>query len=597
MSVGAGSSLAACGGFAQLTGRLFNLAFLLPVIVVLAFGFAVWGWLAQGEALKLTGVDAFYRAIGSVTLSTVYDQSGVWNHDWRLNLARGLGATAFLIAATQAFTKLLSYEISSYFGRFRSNHLLVVGDHPVARGIVRAAVARRAKVTWIANSDVSPDAIPGALIVPRAWDRRLAVRYRADRAARSVVAFANEVQQIAAVRDLRAVAPSLPITMNFGDAWFAERMDELENISGVRFVSQVQLSVRDLHWRLPPFLIAQRMGHRRLHALIFGFGRGGEAVMTDLLLCCLAGDLGKPMVTIVDPRADEVRRSLAQRCPALGDSVDYVVIDPGQTADVRVLPMADLAAAVARAPISLAYVSIDDDARAMALAVSLQAVVRREGWQAGPIFTRLVNGGALPEVPTEIDGASSGGLVGFGATQDFAHAIGLFESDTDAMPRMFHEAYRRTAPAHAVANLAWEDLAEEQRESNRRLLVHLPAKLATAGVDVASWLTRKGPDLGAGGDLPLPDLAADPGLREQLAELEHRRWMMERHLGGWQFGDTRDNARRIHPDLKPYAALDDTIRQYDRAMVEEAWTALGSSAGTGFFPSGGGMARPDDRDT
>lgn len=575
-------------------GRLFNLAFLLPVIVILAFGFAVWGWLAQSDALRLTGVDAFYRAIGSVTLSTVYDHGSVWNNDWRLNLARGLGAVAFIIAATQAFTKLLSYEISSYFGRFRSNHLLVVGDHPVARGIVRAAVARRTKVTWIANSDISPDVIPGALIVPRAWDRGLGLRYRADSAARSVVAFANEVQQIAAVRDLRAVAPALPITMNFGDAWFAERMDELENISGVRFVSQVQLSVRDLHWRLPPFLIAERMGHRRLHALIFGFGRGGEAVMTDLLLCCLAGNLGKPMVTIVDPRAAEIRRSLAQRCPGLGNSVDYVVVDPGQTADVRVLPMADLAAAEARAPISLAYVSIDDDARAMALAVSLQAIFRREGWQTGPIFTRLVNGGALPEAPAEIDGTSSAGLVGFGATQDFAHAIGLFDTDTDVMPRMFHEAYRRNAPADAVANLPWDDLAEELRESNRRLLIHLPAKLATAGVDVASWLARTGPELRAGGGLPLPDLAADPALLERLAELEHRRWMMERHLSGWQYGPVRDNARRIHPDLQPYAALEDEIRGYDRAMVREAWTALGSHAGSGFFPSGGNMLRPAD---
>lgn len=577
-------------------GRLFNLAFLLPILVILAFGFAIWGWMAQGEALGLTVYDAFYRAIGSVTLSTPYDRSASFNGDWRLNLARIIGATAFLLAASKAFTQLLSYEIGSRLGRFRRNHLLVVGDHPLARGVVQAAVRRRAKVTWLANSDIAHDAIPGALIVPHAWDRRLAVRYRADRASRSVVAFADEVQQIAAVRDLRALAPSLPITMNFGDAWFAARMDELENIQGVRFVSQVQLAVRDLHWRQPPFLIARRMGHPRLHALIFGFGRGGEAAMTDLLLCCLAGDLGKPMVTIVDPRADEVRRSLAQRCPALGDSVDYVVVDPGQAFDVRLLPVAALAEAQARAPFSMAYVCVDDDHRAIALAVSLQAVFRREAWRTGPIFTRLVSGGALPEVPAAIDAAATAGLIAFGDTGDFAHAIGLFDSDTDAMPRMFHEAYRRTAPDHAVANLPWEALAEELRESNRRLLIHLPAKLSTAGVDVAAWLARTDPALGADKDLPLPDLETNPELLEQLAALEHARWMMERHLGGWQHGPVRDNARRIHPDLKPYAALDDKVRHYDRAMVKEAWTALASSAGTGFFPSSGSMPRPPHLD-
>ncbi|MGL4543844.1 MAG: RyR domain-containing protein, partial [Polymorphobacter sp.] len=277
----------------------------------------------------------------------------------------------------------------------------------------------------------------------------------------------------------------------------------------------------------------------------------------------------------------------------LGDSVDYVVIDPGKAFDVRVLPVAELAATVARAPISLAYVCVDDDHRAMALAVSLQALFRREGWRTGPIFTRLVSGGALPEVPLAIDSIASAGLIAFGDTGDFAHAIGLFDSDTDAMPRMFHEAYRRTAPDHAVANLPWEELAEELRESNRRLLIHLPAKLATAGVDVASWLARADPAFAAGKDLPLPDLDSNPDLLEQLAGLEHARWMMERHLGGWQYGAVRDNARRIHPDLKPYAELDDNVRHYDRAMVKEAWTALASSAGTGFFPSGGGMLRPE----
>jgi hypothetical protein len=574
-------------------GRLLNLAFLLPILVMLAFGFAIWGWIAQGHTLGLTVTDAFYRAIGSVTLSTPYDKSANWGGDWRLNAARVIGAGAFLIAASQAFTRLLSLEIATYLGRFRRNHLLVVGDHPLARTVVQAAIRRHAKVTWIANSDIPPDALSGALIIPHAWDRRLALRFRADRAARSVVAFADEVQQIAAVRDLRAAAPLLPITMNFGDAWFAERMDELENISGVRFVSQVQLSVRDLHWRQPPFLLAERMGHDRLHAVIFGFGRGGEAVMTDLLLCCLAGSLGKPMITIIDPRAAEVRRSLAQRCPALGESIDYLVIDPGSTSDVRVLPVAELAAAEACAPITMAYVCVDNDARAMALAVSLQAVFRREGWRTGPIFTRLISGGALPDVPAGINDTTSAGLVAFGGTGDFAHAIGLFDSDTDAMPRMFHEAYRRTAPQHAVANLPWEELAEELRESNRRLLIHLPAKLATAGVDVAAWLARAGLDLAGQDDMPLPDLDTNPDLLEQLAALEHARWMMERHIGGWQYGATRDNSRRLHPDLKPYAELDEKVRTYDRTMVKEAWTALASSAGTGFFPSGGGMKRPE----
>lgn len=562
-------------------GRLLNIAFLLPILVLLAVGFAVWGWSAQAAALGFTPLDVIYNALHAVTLSTNYAYSERYHHDWRIETARVLGTVAFLIAATQAVRRLLHYHVSRYFGRFRTGHLLVIGDHPVAHGIVQAATRRAAKVTWIANSEGDAPVVPGALVVPQLWDKHLATQFNAQGAGRAVVAFVNEVQQVAAVRELRATAPALPITMNFGDAWFAERMDELENIQGVRFVSQVQLSVRDLHWRNPPFLAASRLGHPRLHALLFGLGRGGEAVLTDLLLSSLTGFLGRPRVTIVDPRAAEISRSLAQRCPALHQSVDLEIIEPGHLTDVRVLPLEDLRRAHAIAPFTSAYVCLDEDIRAMALAVSLQALARREGWTMGPIFTRLVHGGALPEAPSK---GETAGLVVFGATQNFADAIGLFESDCDALPRAFHEAYRRNAPHQAVANLPWEDLPEELRESNRRLLIHVPAKLATAGVDVESWLDAAASSRGPVDGIALPDLGADPALLERLAELEHARWMMERHLSGWQHGPLRDNTRRIHPDLVPYAELKDSVRHFDRAMVLEAWAALDSTGHAGFAP-------------
>jgi hypothetical protein len=564
--------------------RFLNLTVLLPTLAIVAIGFAIWGWHAQADALNLSWLDVLYHSLHAVTLSNLYAFSERYNQDWRIETARVLGAIAFVVAATKAVLALLSTHASRMFGRYRRGHLLVVGDHGVARGVTEAAAARAATVTWISNSEEEALPIPGALIVPKRWEPSLAASFAASHASRAVVAFRNEVQQVAAVRALRAVSPHLPIVMNFADAWFAERMDELENIQGVRFVSQVQLSVRALHWRIPPFLIARRLGHRRMHALIFGLGRGGEAVLTDLLLSSLTSFLGKPRVTIVDPRAREIRASLFQRCPGLSETVDIEVIDPELVADVRLLPTNALALAQAEDPFTLAYVAIDEDLRAMALAVSLQAVARREGWAMGPIFTRLVHGGALPEVPEEGEVA---GLVQFGATADFAAAIGLFDPDFDALPQMFHEAYRRTAPADAPANIAWERLPEEFRESNRRQLVHLPAKLASAGVDVAAWLRRPLPPTSATGGIPLPSLETDPDLLERLAELEHRRWMMDRTLSGWRPGPARDNARRIHPDLKPYAELTEATRELDRAIVREAWTALGSDKGSGFFPDGG----------
>jgi hypothetical protein len=468
----------------------------------------------------------------------------------------------------------------------QQGHLLVIGDHPLADGVVAAAARRNAGVTWISNSPIG-GSIPGALIVPGPWDPAKA-SHHAGQAARAIVAFADEDRQLSAVEALRARAPTLPITVNFTDSLFAGRTNAAARLGNVRFVSQVQLAVRDLHWRNPPPLIARTLGHRRIHALLFGFGRGGDCILSDLLLCSLTGFLGKPRITIIDPQAKALREDLLRRCPELEQSADLVFLDPGPVDDPRRIPEAMLVAANAEDPFSFAHVSLDNDVRALALARSVHALANRDHWHMGPVFTRLAGGGSLPRLPVTAEPAE---LLMFGANADFAEAIGLFDPDTDLIARMFHEAYRRTARPGTPANCPWEDLAEEYRESNRRLLVHLPAKLLTANVDLAAWLRTPLPVPNEAGGIPLPDLSANPVLMETLAELEHRRWMVDRRLSGWHHAPIRDNDARHHPDLVPYDQLDEYTRELDRAIVREAWETLGSSRGSGFFPDGGAMQR------
>jgi hypothetical protein len=68
------------------------------------------------------------------------------------------------------------------------------------------------------------------------------------------------------------------------------------------------------------------------------------------------------------------------------------------------------------------------------------------------------------------------------------------------------------------------------------------------------------------------------GLTEQLAENAHEIWARQRLRDGWRYGPRRDDDRKEHPCLVPYAELPESEKAYDRnaaLQTLEAILALG----------------------
>ncbi len=53
-------------------------------------------------------------------------------------------------------------------------------------------------------------------------------------------------------------------------------------------------------------------------------------------------------------------------------------------------------------------------------------------------------------------------------------------------------------------------------------------------------------------------------LIERLAEHNHDIWAQQRIADGWTYGPQRDDAKKQHPDLVPYAELPEGEKEYDR---------------------------------
>jgi voltage-gated potassium channel Kch len=60
---------------------------------------------------------------------------------------------------------------------------------------------------------------------------------------------------------------------------------------------------------------------------------------------------------------------------------------------------------------------------------------------------------------------------------------------------------------------------------------------------------------------------------ESMAEAEHRRWMADRILSGWRYGNPRDDSRKLHPSIKSYAELSEPEKQKDRDTITTALRA------------------------
>jgi class 3 adenylate cyclase len=102
----------------------------------------------------------------------------------------------------------------------------------------------------------------------------------------------------------------------------------------------------------------------------------------------------------------------------------------------------------------------------------------------------------------------------------------------------------------------WEELTEDLRDANRAQVADIPNKLRKLGYELA-------PNQG----LPASEIKMTDAQVEEMAVREHDRWMNDRKRHGWTFASKRDDARKHHPLLVLWEALNEEERQKDRDTV------------------------------
>jgi hypothetical protein len=103
----------------------------------------------------------------------------------------------------------------------------------------------------------------------------------------------------------------------------------------------------------------------------------------------------------------------------------------------------------------------------------------------------------------------------------------------------------------------WDELSEDFRDSNRQQAMHINFKLRACGYEIA------------GLEDPRPAIKGfEDGLLEDLAIMEHNRWVAERRINNWKYGEPPDKKNRISNNLKDWKKLKPTIKEYDYIAVK-----------------------------
>ena len=522
--------------------------------------------------------NALFLALRAFGFDETYDHFNENGADPRLIIGRWTGLGLVLSAVVAGAIALFRTQIAAVVAAVRRGHTLVVGDHEMALALVGEAVRRGLDVVHVSAGASEPEMTGRLITLPRttgedllaagggAWARRIVVA-ESDLGA-SIETALLALNQLADP----TVGPSR-VAVHLDDPIVAERIHHTPGGANLYAFSEAQAAARAVMLRHPPFLLARRLGAGAAHILIEGFDNVGQALARDVALNSLVSDLDPPHLTIIEPRAEEARKAFAHTHPELGEGGRMVFCEDLDEAGLG----------EDRPPVCAAYVCLKDSAEALSAAISLSERASRQGHIQGPIFVRLRSGGPLRPA-AGVANLKPRQICSFGALADAASSSWALEDDPDVDAKRVHQVY---ADVGGFAATPWAELAEELRVSNRRVISHVPAKLASLGFDLEPWLALPDdqrhwpPKLAAGQRLFLGE--AD---RLAAARLEHDRWMADRRVNGWRWGPERDNEKKIQPYLRPFDDLPEDVQAYDLAIVD--WLATYVAGGEGL----GALRRP-----
>jgi TrkA family protein/RyR domain-containing protein len=496
---------------------------------------------------------------------------------WTLDVARWSSAAVSFYAVLRAGSVLFAGELERLRLRRLSGHVVVCGLGRKGHQLAQDFLSRGERVVIIEKDEENDSLLAaresGALVLLSAAADEAILRQARLAQASLLLAVtgddgANIETALAARRLVREQAPGrttpLRVLAHVGDLQLCGLIRASKVLTGPEPVEAMPFNIHEAAARVllrDNPMDRERMGpgdSRFVHLCVVGFGQMGESVALQAARLTHLANGSRLRVTIVDRKAEERRQRFLGRCPGFTEVADLDVLE----GDVEYAEVLSRLEAWGQDPHRLLdiVVCFDDDHRGLACGLTL--VERLRGRQV-PVRVRMSHeAGMSALVHGSGEGRWNGRISVFGMIDRLCNRESILGETLDLLARTAHTDYLRRKLAEGEVLGArpslkeWPELDEFFRESNRQQADHIPVKLRAVGCR-----TEPAPSGTEG-------FAFTPEEVELLARMEHDRWCARYLLDGWRKGP-RDDMARTHPCLVPWADLEETYRDNDRAAIRQ----------------------------
>lgn len=536
-------------------------------------------------------------------------RSNPGSEGWLLTIAETLGALVAFAAILALLWAVLKEQIEKLRISFLRRHTVVLGFDKNARLFLKSKQRPRDRsvvvLDPIASGKIREKAHAADCFhyagAKEAELRNQLTACRVKRSERIIISAGTDTENLELVKEISDSDATYPpeVVVTIEDGKLHQQLEENDPFmqcfgtdTVVRLFNYAKTSAVDFLSRVNFSELATQQAQQSVSLLVFGTTAAAAETITHYLRMSPSLLTHKPQITWIVQSETDLKRMLSLNYPPLANLLDAKgdgapltwaltlrVYELGEdTAPYSEPALVDLLQAIAPPT----AIIVAEDAKVFAktniqIGTALRQASRRLDALLVPIFVFSPQKSAedrflaCSEYPADLAPVSQKKLSKTTSLADILEPFGRSdevcswgEVDTarEAFAQHLHKEYLKSRANQADAETMraaslqpWATLSETYKNANRRAADHL--KMLTFSKSQFAQDSKMTVDQ----------------IIEILAAFEHDAWRIDRELDGWKHASNRDNGRKLHPDLIPYADLSYEIQEYDRAKVREILTS------------------------